>query len=87
MSAITLRPISASGTGWSNIANAYDNSISTYATVSTTSSNYNSRVATFVINASAIPSGSTFNSATLNVSAKGSSTSFSIIVAVILIPI
>ncbi len=70
MATITLRPTSASGTSWSNIANAYDGSTTTSATVATTSTNYSSRAGTFNFDTSVIPSGATINSATLHVNCK-----------------
>ena len=70
MATLDLRPISGSGTGWSNISNAYDNSTNTGATVSTTSSNYGSRKCTFALDTSVIPAGSTINNAILKASAK-----------------
>lgn len=75
MATITLRPTSASGTSWSNIANAYDGSTSTSATVATISSNYSSRAGTFNFDTSVIPSGATINSATLTVNCKSSNSS------------
>ena len=75
MATITLRPTSASGDSWSNIANAYDGSTSTSATVTTTSSNYSSRAGTFNFDTSVIPSGATINSATLYVNCKSSNNS------------
>ena len=72
MATITLRPTSASGTSWSNIANAYDGDTTTSATVATTSSDYSSMAGTFTFDTSVIPSGSTINSATLYVNCKSS---------------
>ena len=74
MAAITLRPTSASGDSWSNIANAYDGDKSTSATVTTSSDNYSSRAGTFNFDTSVIPRGSTINSATLYVRCKSGST-------------
>lgn len=73
MATVTLRPTSGSGTSWSNIANAYDTSTSTAATVSVSSSNYSSRTATFNFDISEIPSDAIINSATLTINCKGSS--------------
>ena len=70
MATLDLRPISGTGTGWSDIGNAYDNSTNTGATVSTTSSNYESRKCTFALDTSVIPAGSTINNAILKASAK-----------------
>lgn len=70
MATITLRPTSGSGTSWSNIANAYDGSTTTSATVATTSTNYSTRAGTFNFDTSVIPSGATINSATLTVNCK-----------------
>lgn len=70
MASLTLRPTSASGTKWSNIANAYDGDTTTSATVKTTSSTYTDRAGTFTFDTSAIPSVATINSATLHVNCK-----------------
>ena len=75
MATITLRPTSATASSWSSIANAYDTSTSTSATVSIRKNNYSSRTATFNFNASSIPSGATINSATLYINAKASTNS------------
>lgn len=75
MATITLRPTSATASSWSSIANAYDGSTTTSATVSIRKNNYSSRTATFNFNTSSIPSGATINSATLYVNAKASANS------------
>ena len=75
MATITLRPTSASGDSWSNIANAYDGDTTTSATVATTSNNYSSRAGTFTFDTSVIPSVATINSATLHVNCKSSNSS------------
>lgn len=75
MASITLRPTSATASSWSSIANAYDTSTSTSATVSIKRSNYSSRTATFNFDTSSIPSGATINSATLYVNAKANTAS------------
>lgn len=72
MATLTIRPTSGSGTSWSNIANAYDTSTSSAATVSLRSSNYSNRTATFNISLSSIPTGSTITSATLTINSKAS---------------
>lgn len=74
MATLTIRPTSGSGSSWSNIANAYDTSTSSAATVSVRSTNYSNRTATFNISTSSIPKGSTINSATLTINAKASAT-------------
>ena len=75
MATLTIRPTSGSGTSWSNVANAYDASTSSAATVSLRSSNYSNRTATFNISLSSIPTGSTITSATLTINAKASAAS------------
>lgn len=75
MATITLRPTSATASSWSSIANAYDGSTTTSATVSIRKNNYSSRTATFNFDTSSIPSGATINSATLYVNAKASANS------------
>lgn len=77
MATITLRPTSASGSSWSNIAYIYDGSTSNGATVTATSSNYSSRVATCNFDTSVIPNGATIQSATLSVMYKQSSSTSS----------
>ena len=72
MATITLRATSASGTGWSDIDNAYDGSTSTFATVETSGNNYLNKAGIFNFDTSAIPSGATINSATLYVNCKSS---------------
>ncbi len=73
MPTMTLRPTSGTGSSWSDIANAYDGSNTTSATVTTTSTNYSTRAGTFNFDTSVIPSGATINSATLTVNCKSSS--------------
>ena len=73
MPSITLRPISGTGSNWTNIQNMYDNNNNTFASVETTSSNYTKRIATLNFDTSVIPDGSTINSATLHVWSKVSS--------------
>ena len=78
MASITLRPTGYSGgSNWTNIANAYDNSTSTYAYAVATSSNYTSRTLTLNFDTSSIPSGATINSATLTVRAANSNSNTS----------
>ena len=67
MPSITLRPISGTGSNWTNIQNMYDNNNNTFASVETTSNNYYNRTATLNFDTSVIPDGSTINSATLHV--------------------
>lgn len=74
MATIILRPTSATGSSWTNISNAYDESITTSATVAVTSNNYTSRTGTFNFDISSIPSGAIINSATLTVNCKSNST-------------
>lgn len=69
----TLRPTSATGTSWSNTANAYDSSTTTRATVSITSSTYSSRTLTLNFSALDIPEDATLKKATLTVIAAQSS--------------
>lgn len=70
----TLRPISGSGTSWSNIANCYDTSTTTAGTVSIRSNNYSSRSATFNMDLSSI-SGKSVTSAKLIINGKASANS------------
>ena len=70
MPSITLRPISGTGSNWTNIQNMYDNNSNTFASVETTSSDYYSRTATLNFDTSVIPDGSTINRATLHVGSK-----------------
>ena len=75
MATITLRPTSASASNWSDIANAYDGSTTSTATVLISKNNYSSSTATFNFNTSSIPSSATITGATLNVRAKASTAS------------
>ena len=69
MASITLRPISGSGSNWSNIGNAYDGNESTNASVSV--SLFNSpRTLTLDFDTTVIPSEATINSATLTLRSK-----------------
>ena len=70
MASITLRPISGSGSNWSNIGNAYDGNESTNASVSASRLNYSSRHLTLNFDTSVIPSGATINNATLTLRSK-----------------
>lgn len=73
---VTLKPTSASGSGWTNTSAIYDSSTSTGAEVSATYSNYGSCVLTCNFDTSSIPSNATIISATLEVTyAQSSSTS------------
>ena len=73
MASITLRPISGSGSNWSNIGNAYDGNESTNASVS--ASLFNSpRTLTLDFNTTVIPSGAIINSATLTLRSKAGKT-------------
>ena len=54
MPSITLRPISGTGSNWTNIQNMYDNNNNTFASVETTSSNYTKRIATLTINSATL---------------------------------
>lgn len=74
MASITLRPISGSGSNWSNIGNAYDGNESTNASVSVSIFNYSSRILTLNFDTSVIPSGVTINSATLTMRSKAGRT-------------
>lgn len=74
MASIKLRPTGGSGSGWSNIGNAYDGNESTNASVSV--SIFSSpRTLTLNFDTSVIPSGATINSATLTLRSKGGRTS------------
>lgn len=73
MASITLRPISGSGSNWSNIGNAYDGNESTNASVSV--SLFNSpRTLTLNFDTTVIPSEATINSATLTLRSKAGKT-------------
>ena len=74
MASITLRPISGSGSNWSNIGNAYDGNESTNASVSVSILNYSSRILILNFDTSVIPSGVTINSATLTMRSKAGKT-------------
>ena len=67
MPSITLRPISGTGSNWTNIQNMYDNNNNSFASVETTTGNYYNRTATLNFDTSVIPDGSTINSAILHV--------------------
>ena len=67
MPSITLRPISGTGSNWTNIQNMYDNNNNTFASVTTRSGNFANRTATLNFDTSVIPNGSTINEATLYV--------------------
>lgn len=73
MASITLRPISGSGSNWSNIGNAYDGNESTNASVSASLLN-SPRTLTLNFDTSVIPSGATINSATLTLRSKAGKT-------------
>lgn len=75
MANITLKPISGSGSSWTGLSNAYDNTSTTYASVSVSSSNYSSRIATFYFDTSSIPSNAEIESVTLKINAKASTSS------------
>lgn len=70
MPSITLRPISATGSNWTNIQNMYDNNNNTFASVITDYKTYVDRTATLNFDTSVIPDGSTINSAILHVWSK-----------------
>ena len=71
MPSMTFRPISGTGSSWSNIANTYDTSgTSTAATVSLSASNYSSRVGIFDFDLSSFPSNAKMTKATLTINAK-----------------
>lgn len=70
MPSITLRPISGTGSNWTNIQNMYDNNNNTFASVTTNSKTYIKRTATLNFDTSVIPDGSTINSAILHVWSK-----------------
>ena len=67
MPSITLRPISGTGSNWTNIQNMYDNNNNTFASVTTRSGNFANRTATLNFDSTVIPNGSTINEATLYV--------------------
>lgn len=54
MATTTIRPSSGSGTNWTDVANAYDTSTTTYTTASLTRSNYSASNAVFTLNLSSV---------------------------------
>ena len=73
---MTLRPISGTGSSWSNIANAYDvNGTSTAAIVTVANSTSAMRIGTFNFDLSSFPSNAKITEATLTVNAKASANS------------
>ena len=76
MPSMTLRPISGTGSSWSNIADAYDvNGTSTAATVKVSNSTFAMRAGTFDFDLSDFPSNAKITEAILTVNAKSSANS------------
>ena len=79
---LTIRPTSANGSSWQNIANAYDNNVDTVSMVQISNTNYASRYLTVDFSNINIPENAQITSATLTVIARQRSSTSNVQVTV-----